>query len=110
MKPANYRIKVLEIAARDVQAQFEYIQDRSPTGARLWYEAYLDALERLKFDPTALSLAPESEHVEEDIRQIFFKTRRGYPYRIVYTVVDDEVRVLRVRGLGQEIVSSEGLS
>ena len=109
MKQPGYRIVVLEPAAHDVQAQFDYIQVRSPSGAQFWYEAYLDALERLKVDPIGPSRAPENEHVEEDVRQILFKTRRGHPYRILYTTVGDEVRVLRVRGLGQNIIGTEGL-
>jgi hypothetical protein len=45
MKHSSHRIVVLEPASRDVQAQFNYIHDRSPTGAEAWYEAYLAALE-----------------------------------------------------------------
>jgi len=110
MKQPSYRIAVLEPASRDVQAQFDYIRQRSPTGAESWYDAYLTALERLKFDPIGASAAPESSHVEEDIRQVFFKTRRGHPYRILYTVVGDQVRVLRVRGTGQDLLGPEEIA
>ena len=72
MKPQSYRISVLELASRDVQVQFDYICERSPTGAESWYEAYLAALERLKLDPLGPGLAPENDHVEEVIRQKFF--------------------------------------
>jgi len=34
-------------------------------------------------------------------RQFFFKTPHGRTYRGVFTVVDDEIRVLRVRGPGR---------
>lgn len=109
MKHQSYRITVLEPAARDVQTQFNYIHQRSPAGAESWYEAYLAALERVKLDPLRLSLAPENDHVEEVIRQVFFRTRRGNPYRVLYTIVDDEVRVLRVRGLGQDVMGRDEL-
>lgn len=107
MKPPNYRIVVLEPASRDVQEQYDYIRQRSPTGAESWYEAYLNALESLRSDPLGPSVAPEDEHVEEIIRQVFFRTRRGHPYRIVYTVIGDEVRVLRLRGFGQDLMGPE---
>ena len=36
-----------------------------------------------------------------EVRQVLFQTRHGRPYRILYAISGDEVRVLRVRGPGQ---------
>lgn len=106
MKQMEYRIKVLGLASRDVQEQFDFIRRRSHAGAVAWYDAYLTALGRLKVDPLGPGRAPEDQHVEEEIRQFFFKTRRGNRYRILYTIVSNEVRVLRVRGTGQDLLES----
>ena len=102
----EYRIKVLELASRDVQQQLDFIRRRSHVGAVAWYDAYLAALGRLKFDPLGPGRAPEDQYVEEEIRQFFFKTRRGNRYRILYMIVGNEVRALRVRGTGQDLLES----
>jgi plasmid stabilization system protein ParE len=109
MKHPSYRVTVLEPAARDVQTQFDYIHGHSPTGAFAWYESYLRALDRLKRDPAGPGIAPENNHVEEEIRQVFFKTRRGHVFRILYTIAGDQVRVLRVRGMGQDLLGPKEL-
>ena len=38
------------------------------------------------------------------------KTRRGRPYRLLFTLDDCEVRVLHVRGPGQDLVSADELN
>jgi hypothetical protein len=50
-------------------------------------------------------LAPESAEVDYPVQQFLFKTPRGRKYRILYTIVGDEVRVLHVRGPGQDVIT-----
>ena len=99
----KYRIRVLKRAQFDVDyiVHWMAVERESPQGAAAWLTAYESALARLEVNPLGYGSAPESEHVEEDLRQFLFKTRRGRTYRGVFVVVEDEVRVLRVRGPGQ---------
>ncbi|MBI2825538.1 MAG: hypothetical protein HYX69_12715 [Planctomycetia bacterium] len=60
----------------------------------------------LATNPFLHGVAPESNALGCEVRQRFFKTRRGRVYRILYVVVVDEVRVLRIRGPGQAPVSA----
>jgi plasmid stabilization system protein ParE len=52
----------------------------------------------LETNPLIAPLAPESGSFDIEIRSIVFRTRAGHAYRAIYTVADDEVRILRVRG------------
>ena len=54
-------------------------------------------------------LAPEDEFVDEEIRQAFFQTRRGQRYRVLFTVIDNEVRVLHIRGPHQRLLRPDEL-
>ena len=63
----------------------------------------------MALDADKRALAPESEHVDYEIREVLFKTRKGNPYRILFTIQGNEVLVLRVRGLGQDFVPEEQL-
>ncbi len=49
----------------------------------------------------ACSIASEDAEFDFELRQALSKTRYGVPYRCVFAVVEDEVRILRVRGPGQ---------
>jgi len=44
--------------------------------------------------------------VEYDVREVLFKTRKGNPYRILFTIQEAEVLILRVRGPGQDDLAS----
>ena len=103
-EPLSYRVRLLKPAARDVQELYDYIRFRSPSGALSWYDAFLDAIDRLQRDPIAPGTAPENDYVEEEIRQALVKTRHGHIHRILYTLVGDQVRVLRVRRAGQDLL------
>jgi plasmid stabilization system protein ParE len=96
-----YTVRSLPRAEFDAQQIYDWIRDRSPDGAVQWWQAFLDACERLRHQPTGFSLAPEADLSGRDIRHTLFKTRRGNVYRALFTVADDEVLILRVRGPGQ---------
>ena len=54
-------------------------------------------------------LAPEDEFTDAKLQQFLFKTRRGRTYRGVFVVVDNEVRILRIRGPGQPPLEADEL-
>jgi plasmid stabilization system protein ParE len=101
----TYQVLVFPRAAVNIDAILAWIAARSPTGAKSWLAAFEDATNGLSRDPLRHALAPESQQLEEPIRERFFRTRRGHIYRILYTVAEAEVRILGVRGPGQAPVT-----
>ena len=108
----TFRINVLSRANRDVNHFMSWIahERKSPQGAVSWYQAYESALERLAYVADQQPLAPENEFADFEVRHMAFKTRRGRPYRMLFTLDDCEVRVLHVRGHGQDLVSADELN
>jgi uncharacterized DUF497 family protein len=53
-------------------------------------------IQRLAFDPQRQALAPENAKVDEELREFHFG-KKPYILRIVFTIEQDCVRVLRVR-------------
>ena len=100
----SYRLVIVQTAESDVEEIYGYIYNRSPQGAVTWYRAYLACLERIERGPMACAFALEHAEFSLELRQALFKTRAGSPYRCVFTVVEDEIRILRVRGRGQELL------
>ena len=102
----NYRLVIVQPAEINVEEIYSYLLGRSPQGAASWYRAFLSCTERITRQPLACSFAPENAEFDFELRQALFKTRHGDPYRCVFTVVDDEVRILRVRGRGQVLLGA----
>ena len=98
----NFEVHTLPRAELDAAEIFSYISGRSADGALRWLNALEQAIELLaQGNPEACSLVAEDDLSERTIRQFFFKTRRGRTYRGVFTVVGNEIRILRFRGPGQ---------
>lgn len=105
----TYRVVILRRADADMDAIYVWLANRSVAGAGRWYRAFLEAAASLSSNPYRCGSAPESVAVGYDIRQHFFKTPRGRKYRMLYLITGDEVRVLRVRGPGQALVTGSDL-
>lgn len=106
----KHRVVVLRRAENDVREIVSWISERSRAGAKRWHEAYQTALSRLTDHPTSYSIAEEADDIpKHELRQFIFKTRRGLPYRGVFIVVNNEVRVLRIRGPGQAPLTPDEL-
>jgi plasmid stabilization system protein ParE len=106
----RYTVSILRRARADIDEFRAWIARLSPQGAAAWYRAHREAVKKLRRDAHQQGQAPESAELGRDIRQTFFKTRRGRPYRLIYTIIGNEVRILRVRGPGQAPVTAEDIS
>lgn len=105
----TFRVRLLRRGQSDADDIYLWLRKRSPAGAVAWYAALLARLDELAVNAAACSLAPEAERLGVELRQTFFKTRRGRKYRLVFVLVETEVRVLRVRGPGQRPVTRRDL-
>lgn len=106
----TFRVRTLQRASTDILSITNYIYERSPQGAAAWLDAFEKAKCRLAENADCYSEADENERFEIDVKQSLFKTRRGRVYRIVFTIIRDEVRILRVRGPGQGPITLSDLS
>jgi plasmid stabilization system protein ParE len=105
----KYRISILTRANADLQNIFDWLAKRSPSGAAAWYEVAIQAIEELRLTADQHGFALESYLIRDQIREHFFKTKRGKQYRVLYRIDDDVVRVLRVRSPGQPPVRRRDL-
>jgi plasmid stabilization system protein ParE len=102
----TYHVKVVRRAREDIQHILDWLTPRSSEGAQRWLAALDQAKSTLVTSPVVFGLAAEGIALDREVRERFFKTRRGRVYRLMFIVVGDEVRILRVRGPGQPPVSS----
>lgn len=105
----SLQVRVSERAERDVDAIFEWLGKHSPDGALRWYEAYLNSLNSLPLKAPGSASAPEAESLEADVRQVFFKTRKGRTYRLLLVIMGQYIHVVGIRGAGQANVTRNDL-
>jgi plasmid stabilization system protein ParE len=100
-------VRILPRAKTDFRAIFAYIEEQSPTGASRWRKAFLAGIDRAASNPEQFAIAPEDQQTRFTLRQLLFKTPHGLQYRAVFTVLENEVLILRIRGAGQPALSAD---
>src|SRR5437899_11318911 len=90
-------LRIVQRARADVDDIFHWLVGRSIPGAISWYLAFGRAVDQIQAAPESFAEAPESHPLGRELRQAFFKPRRGRLYRIVFQVDASEIMVLRVR-------------
>jgi plasmid stabilization system protein ParE len=101
----KHRVVVLSRARTQISGLLNWLVERSPEGANRWLDALDAALLDLEDDPHRFGTAPESAGLSHEIREILFQTPHGRRYRLLFTIAMEEVRILGVRGPGQDLAS-----
>ena len=91
-----YQVIILPSAERDIGEAYEWLAEQNAEAAIRWYNRLLEVIFSLDTFPERCSLAPKSEFINSEIREIFHG-RRQHKYRILFTVSENEVHVLHVR-------------
>lgn len=105
----EFQTKIMDTAKGEYAAMLDYIAARSSRGATAWADAFDQALRKLKSNPLKCPLAPESADHARELRQFLFKTRKGQTYRGIFTVEDQLVYILHLRGPGQDLIEPHEL-
>jgi len=84
----KYHVIVTPEAQAEIRESFAYIHERSPLNAARWLQALYGQVDTLERFPERCAFAREREYLDEDLRQLVFKS-----HRIVFTVESKEKRV-----------------
>lgn len=104
-----FRVRELSKAKADKRRIFEWLHQRSRAGAIAWLAAYDGMIERLRSNADTFPEAYENADLEMDVKEAFFKTRRGRVYRALFLMETRDVYILRVRGPGQAPVDASSI-
>ncbi len=91
-----YQVIILPAAERDIGDAYEWLAEQDAGAAIRWYNRLLEVIFSLDTFPERCPIAPESEFLNAEVREIFHGRRR-HKYRILFTVSENEVHVLHVR-------------
>jgi plasmid stabilization system protein ParE len=104
-----YDVLLLKRAETELLQATDWIAQQSPESAERWFRNFLAALLPLEHNPERCGWAPENGRSRLDLRQLIFRPPSGRSFRAIFTIVGDQVRVLRIRGAGQDLVAGESL-
>ena len=101
----KFTVSSIRAAQRDFNEMADYLSSHSRRGAEAWTAAFAKALAHLEENADACPLAEEDgDFVDFELRETFFKTRRGHRYRILFTIRKTAAIILHIRGPGQDLV------
>ena len=96
----KYQVSFTEQAEAEADQAFQWISQDSPASAVSWFNGLVDAIESLASFPERCPLAPESEEVQREIRQLLYGK-----FRILYFIHAKGVFVLHIRHGAQKYLS-----
>lgn len=101
-----YKIVITKLAERDIEIAFQWwSENRSPAQAVKWYGSILSTIETLREMPDRCPYASEADKLKLPVRQLLFGVSKRPTHRILFELVNDEVRVLRVRNAAQDALT-----
>ena len=109
----KYPIEYTEPAKSDIEeAVVIWWRDhRSPSEAGRWLDEIETKINKtLSIDPERLPLAPESDLSLTGLRQLMFGLGRRLTHRIVFTIKDGKVFIVRVRHVARQDLTQGDLN
>jgi plasmid stabilization system protein ParE len=95
-------------AMADLDEAYRWIAERAPENAARWFNRFLEALSTLEQSPNRCGIAPESEQIGQEIRQLLYG-RRGGVYRALFVIEKNEVHLLHIRHTARNTMTSKEL-
>lgn len=105
----RFEVLITARAQSDLNEARAFIAKHAPEAAERWYFGFLEALLALEQSPRTWPVAEEGSSVSFELRQFPYRSRNGSVSRALFTIVDEEVRVLAVRRLGQRSATPDDL-
>jgi plasmid stabilization system protein ParE len=91
-----FQVKITSQAQVEVLGTFVWkSENQSVAAATAWYNDLMTQVYTLADMPERCALAPESDHFEDEIRQLLVNKRRQI-YRVLFTIRRDTVYILHI--------------
>ena len=92
----HYRVLITAQAKTNLRDYYVRAAEQAPVAADRWLSRFESALQSLTDHPERCGLAPDNDAVTPTIRQLLFG-RTASVFRVLFTIVGDEVRILHIR-------------
>jgi plasmid stabilization system protein ParE len=103
-----FQVRFSPRAVSDIAVAVSWMARNSPEAAARWRIGLFQVIENLETDPNRYPAADESMDLGIDLRELLYGRRRGV-YRILFTINEETVNVLRVRHAAQDRLSPDDI-
>jgi plasmid stabilization system protein ParE len=101
----SFRVELTAGAYADLDRLMVWLEERSSQAAADRLSArFYEALDRLESRPLSCGLAYENRYFPQQVRHLLFEVWKGKPYRALFIVQDDVVKILCIRAPGEKPV------
>jgi plasmid stabilization system protein ParE len=102
----SFRVELTAGAYSDLDRLMTWLEERSSHAAADRLSArFHKALDRLESRPLSCGLAFENRYFPTEVRHLLFEVWKGKPYRALFIVQDDLVKILCIRAPGERPVT-----
>ncbi|OWK42931.1 type II toxin-antitoxin system RelE/ParE family toxin [Fimbriiglobus ruber] len=105
----SFTVVLLPRAKADIRTIGEWFGKPNKSAEARWRKRILQAVDALTTDPVRYPLAEDAMDLGLDLRELIVGRRRGIAHRILFTIDDQTVHVLRVRHASQDRLSDDDL-
>lgn len=92
----NYRVVLHRLANQDLEAAYRHAAQPAPHRAAAWLTRFQQSIASLRNFPTRCAFARENSKSDVELREYHFGARPNV-YRVIYTIEQGQVRILRIR-------------
>jgi hypothetical protein len=104
----GFRVQLTAGAYADLDRLMAWLRERSSQAAADRLSArFYESLDRLESRPLSCGLAYEDRYFPMEMRHLLFEVWKGKPYRALFIVQDDVVRILCIRAPGEKPVKAK---
>jgi hypothetical protein len=106
----SFSVELTATAYADLDRLMAWLQERSSSEAADRLSArFYEAWDCLESRPFSCGLAYESRYFREEIRHLLFEVWKGKPYRALFIMQADRVKILCIRAPGEKPVKPEDI-
>lgn len=102
----SYQVYIQPNAEEEIEEAYLWIAERAPKTATRWFNKLADEIASLANFPERCAYAPENDVFDQAIRHLLFG-RKGRTYRILFTIRDNQVRILHFRHWAKQTMKPE---
>ncbi|MBA3315817.1 MAG: type II toxin-antitoxin system RelE/ParE family toxin [Planctomycetota bacterium] len=102
------RVVLQRLATNDLVAAYRWAAAKMPDAAARWLIRFESALETLADNPERCPFARENGKVGIEVREHLFG-KRPHVFRVIFTIEDESVRVLRILRAQRRFLTREQL-
>lgn len=105
----EFCVSISPSALADAETAYLWMRERDLEIADQWFDGLLNAINSLERLPARCPIAPESEELGMEIRQLLYGKSKRFCYRILFGISQTEVNVYRIRHTSQQYLTEDDI-